>query len=129
MDSTNVRFNSPLGPFTVTSEPLILTCTPAGIETGFFPIRDITSSETRNSSGLPDVAQHFAAHAQALGLLAGDNALRRRQDRDTHARQYARHIHLGGVHPATGLADALDAGDGRHAMAPIAHVLQPQPQG
>src|SRR5512147_253940 len=108
MDSTKVRFNSPLGPFTVTSEPLILICTPAGMETGFFPIRDITSSTTRNCSGLPNVAQHFATHAQALGLLAGDNALRRRQDRDTHTRQHARHFHLGGVDPAAGLADALD---------------------
>src|SRR5512139_2948536 len=117
MDSTNVRFNSPLGPFTVTSEPLILTCTPAGIETGFFPIRDITSSETRYSSSLPDVPQHFAAHAQTPGLLAGDNALRRRQDRDTHARQHTRHSHFGGIHPAAGLAHPLDAGDGWHAMA------------
>src|SRR5512143_76942 len=128
IDSTKVRFNSPLGPLTITSEPSILTCTPVGIETGFFPIRDITSSETRNSSGLPDVAQHFAAHAQALGLLTGDNAFRRRQDRDTHARQHARHIYLGGVYSATGFADALDAGDGRNAMASIAHIFQPQAQ-
>ena len=36
----NVRFNSPFGPFTWTSEPCTLICTPFGTATGKRPIRD-----------------------------------------------------------------------------------------
>jgi hypothetical protein len=41
MDGRNVRVSSPLGPFTVTVWPSMVTSTPAGTGMGILPIRDI----------------------------------------------------------------------------------------
>jgi hypothetical protein len=41
MGDATVCVRVPLGPFTVTTAPLMETSTPAGTETGILPIRDI----------------------------------------------------------------------------------------
>src|SRR5690554_5477409 len=60
----------PLGPFTVTSAPLMVTSTPAGTGTGSLPIRDIGVSPFR----LPDVGEDFAAHTLVLRLTVSQEA-------------------------------------------------------
>src|SRR5512139_3792090 len=75
ISSARVQASWPLGPFTVTVCPAIVTWTPAGIATGFLPIRDI----------LVDPADDFAAHVRLTGGRVGHDALGRRQDRDPEA--------------------------------------------
>src|SRR6478609_11620106 len=87
----------PLGPFTVTSAPLMVTSTPAGTGTGILPIRDIGVSPFR----LPDVGEDFAAHALRGGLLVGEEAGGRGQDRHTQATE-----HLGQLRGLDVLAQA-----------------------
>src|ERR1700757_5057212 len=72
ISSTTVQASSPLGPFTVTFWPSMVTVTPLGTATAFFPIRDI----------LVDPAEDFAAHVRVTRGRVRHDALRRRQDRD-----------------------------------------------
>src|SRR5213083_1783877 len=67
----------PRGPLTRTTSGSIETVTPLGTGMGCFPIRDISRS--------PDVGHYFAADALADRLVAGHDALRRRDDRRAHA--------------------------------------------
>src|SRR4051812_37859111 len=64
----------PFGPLMVTALPLCLTSTPFGSSIGFFPIRDM------GTFSLPDLAEDFAADAALDGFVAGQDALRRRDD-------------------------------------------------
>src|SRR5215471_3862409 len=109
----------PFGPFTVTSRPLIVTSTPAGTTTGVRPIRDIVSS-------LPHVGEDFPAHALLLGLPVGQQAARRRDDRDAEAAEHPRQVVLARVDPQAWLRDALDPGD---RALPRRAVLQRDHQG
>src|SRR5258706_417070 len=70
--------SSPFGPFTCTRPVATATVTPPGIETGFFPTRDMAAL-------LPDLAHELAAQARFARFTAGHDALRRGYDRDPHA--------------------------------------------
>src|SRR5690348_9771128 len=72
MPSGTVCSSSPLGPFTLTLLPLIVTVTVAGTGTGRRPIRDIFLS----LSDSPDFADELAAYAEATCLLSRYHALR-----------------------------------------------------
>src|SRR5438067_4049667 len=91
------RFSSPFGPFTATSCPFTFTSTPLGSVTGSLPIRLISSS--------PHVRQDLAAEGLALGLAAGHEPRRRRDDRDAQAAEDARHLRLARIHPQARPAD------------------------
>src|SRR5699024_1366321 len=71
----------PLGPFTVTRLPAsIFTSTPAGMEIGILPIRDIFYSPS-----LPDKRQDLAADMGCAGSLVSHDALGRGHDGNTQA--------------------------------------------
>src|SRR3954453_23210838 len=97
---------APLGPFTCTAWPSIVTSTPEGTVTGSRPMRDILGSPPS-----PDVGEDFPTHALLLSLLVGEQTGRRRQDRDAQAAQHAGQVGGLGVDPQTGLRHAADAGD------------------
>src|ERR1041384_5580308 len=99
----NVLFNSPLGPFTWTSEPCTLTCTPLGSATGKRPMRDTTTSY------LPHFTEDLAAHTQLSGTRAGHHAFRRRKYGNTNPKKHPGDLLLLCINAATGLAHALDA--------------------
>src|SRR5579875_1808477 len=67
--------SSPLGPLTVTRPGSIAIDTPAGTLMGCLPMRDMAFS------GLPDPRHDLATDARLAGLVAGHDALRRRDDR------------------------------------------------
>src|SRR4051794_22194461 len=79
--STTVCVRVPLGPFTVTSWPVMVTSTPDGTGTGSFPIRDIATS--------PDVGEDFPAYSTLGGLPVGQQPGRRRDDRRPEAAEDA----------------------------------------
>src|SRR5215218_578334 len=64
------RLSSPLGPFTLTVLPSSAMSTPAGIEMGLLPIRDICSLS------LPDDGEQLAADLGRAGLAVGHHAAR-----------------------------------------------------
>src|SRR5262245_52018513 len=101
--------SSPLGPETVTRPGSTETSTPAGTLMGCLPIRH---------ESLPDETDHFAADALALGGAARDHAAGRGQDCSSHAAEDARQPVLARVDAATGLGDALEAGE--HALTAAA---------
>src|SRR5438045_2560169 len=72
-----VRASSPFGPFTETDWPFTLTSTPLGSVIGSLPMRLISSS--------PHVRQDFAAEGLLLGLAAGHEPGRGRDDRDAQS--------------------------------------------
>src|SRR2546425_6400572 len=111
--SWNVRASWPFGPFTVTMRPSSFTSTPLGITTGMRPIRLMRS---------PHVRQDLATEALALRLTPGHDARGGRNDRDTHAAEYARDLGLARVHPKARLADAANP---RHRRQ-LADEFQPQ---
>src|SRR5258708_42951 len=96
-----VRLSSPFGPFTTTSWPFTFTSTPLGTVMGSLPIRLMPSS--------PHVRQDFAAEGLALGLAAGHQPRRRRDDGDAQAAEHPRHLGLARVDPQARPADAPDA--------------------
>src|SRR6516164_8235305 len=110
----------PFGPWISTAPGVwsrTLTVTPLGIAMGFLPIRDIAAS-------LPDVAEHFAAHARFRGRAPRHHPSRRRQDAGAEATEDFGHVLLAEVDAAPWPADALDAGDEPLTMRT---VLQEQP--
>src|SRR4051794_9020744 len=74
------RLSVPSRPFAVSVWPARSMVTPCGIATGFLPIRDIRFSSHLPGSEYP--AQHLAADLRGAGLVVGQDAARRRQDRD-----------------------------------------------
>src|SRR5687768_4578680 len=107
----------PLGPFTVTRLSSIATSTPDGTAMGSLPIRDMSSLLLVSS--LPDVGEDFPTHALLVCLAVGQQALARRDDRDTQPAEHLRETRVLGVDPETGLADAADPGDGALAVAAV----------
>ena len=81
------RERVPLGPFTDTLRPEIVTSTPDGTVMGAFPIRDI--SFPTFVSGLPDEAQNFAADFALARFAVGEKPLASGQNCNTKATQYA----------------------------------------
>jgi hypothetical protein len=74
--------------------------------TGNLPIRDMASNLS-----VPNVAENFAAHPEAAAALPGENALRRRKDRQPQAVQHLRDLVLAAVHPPPGPRNALQPVD------------------
>src|SRR3954463_4812680 len=113
----------PFGPFTVTRRSSSVTSTPDGTVMGSLPIRDMLVSPLGPSS--PDVGEDFPTYALLVRLAVGQQALARRDDRDTEATQHPGESGGLGVHPKAGLADAAYPGD--RALTVLA-VLQGQGQ-
>src|SRR5690349_19346739 len=99
--------SSPLGPCTRTTPGSIVTVTPLGTEMGFLPIRDIE---------LPDLRHDLAADALLARLMAGHDAVRRRDDRGAHAALHLANAVLAGVVALARTGHAAQAGDGRAAV-------------
>src|SRR3954467_11426506 len=74
--------SSPFGPLTRTDSGSMATVTPAGTAMGLRPIRLLERP--------PNLCHHFAADAAATGLVAGHDALGRRDDGGAHAAQHLR---------------------------------------
>src|SRR3712207_4366682 len=75
MSSAICRLRVPFGPFTASVWPSVVAVTPAGIATGFLPIRDISEH----------LRQHLAADILLTRFRVGENATRRRDDGDAEA--------------------------------------------
>src|SRR5687768_11853927 len=106
ISSATVQASWPLGPFTVTFWPSMVTVTPLGTATAFFPIRDI----------LVDPAEHFAAHVRVTRGRVRHDALRRRQDRDPEAVLHRLQVLDRRIDAAAGLRHAADFHDDRLAI-------------
>src|SRR5678816_1433622 len=100
MSGWSERLRVPLGPFTVTVRPSIVTSTPDGTAMGRRPIRDM-------SIGLPDEREDFAAQLRLARLLAGHDPLARADDDDAQAAEDSRDVRLTRVDAQPGLADPL----------------------
>src|SRR5215216_6661374 len=114
----NVRFISPFGPFTCTSEPCTLTCTPFGTVTGKRPMRD-----TSTSCLLPQFTKDLAAHTQLSGPGTGHDTLGCRKDGNANPGQHPGNILFLCINSSSWFAYALDAGNHRTALAPFPHIL------
>src|SRR5829696_9305117 len=66
MGAATVWLSWPLGPFTLTVWPSMVTSTPLGTAIGSRPIRDIVAAP------LPDVGEDFPTHALLVRLLVGE---------------------------------------------------------
>src|SRR3972149_6765320 len=77
---------------------------------------------TDSRHGSPDVAEDFAADALLAGVLAGHDALRRREDGNAEAAQDARYLPLLHVDAQPRLAHAADAGEDGLLAARVAQV-------
>src|SRR5689334_18575051 len=94
----------PLGPRTLTSRPLIVTSTPAGMAIGSRPIRDIWASS-------PDEGEDFPAHAAPDRLPVGHQPTRGGDDRDAQSAEHPGQVVLLRVHPQARLGHALEPGE------------------
>src|SRR5262249_45172865 len=74
-----VRLSLPLAPLTFSTCPASTAWTPAGIATGFLPMRDMAAPQ---SSASEHPAQHLAAHLGDARFGVRHHAARCRQDRD-----------------------------------------------
>src|SRR4029079_4596446 len=117
MSGCSSRVRVPLGPFTVSRRPSIVTSTVEGTAMGRRPIRDM-------SIGLPDEREDFAAELGLAGLRAGHDPLARADDDDAQAAEDPRDVGLAGVDPEAGLADPLEA---RHHRALAFGALEWEP--
>src|SRR3954463_6680520 len=100
---------SPRGPATRTTSGSTVMVTPVGTGMGFLPIRDMV-----RTFGLPDVGEHFAAHALLTGLVTRLDALGGGQDRGPHAAEDLGDVLGVHVRALARARDALEAGDDRH---------------
>src|SRR6476469_4537010 len=94
----------------------MVSSTPEGTGMGCLPMRLMA---------LPDLRDELAAVTAAAVFVAGHQAVRSGDDRGAHATEDARDVLRGDVGAATGLGDALEAGDDRRAAL---RVLQPDVQ-
>src|SRR3569623_1765267 len=106
ISSATVQASWPLGPFTVTVWPSMVTVTPAGTATAYYPIRDI----------LVDPQQDFAAHVGVTRRGVRLDALRRRQDRDPQTVLHGLQVLDRRIDAAARLGDAADLDDDRLAV-------------
>src|SRR6478672_5274389 len=112
MSGWSDRDRVPLGPFTVTFRPSIVTSTPDGTVMGRRPILDMAVR-------LPDEREDFAAQLRLARLLAGHDALARADDDDAETAEDSRDVRLARVDTQAGLADPLEARDDRHLAVDI----------
>src|SRR3954462_772417 len=117
MSPSTAWLSSPFGPLTETRPGLTSMLTPSGTAMGFLPMR-------LKSNHLPDVRDHFAAHAPLLGLVAGHHADRGGEDRGAHAAQHAGDLAVRHVAAAPWTGHPPQA---RHDGAPAVGVLQLDP--
>src|SRR4051812_33604805 len=101
--------SSPFGPFTFTVLPSTVTVTPAGIETGILPIRDMSLSP------LPDDGHELAAGARLPRLSVGHQALVRAENREAKAVANAGDVPHADVLPKPWRRHALQLPDHRLA--------------
>src|SRR5215213_2443082 len=73
MRAGTTNWSSPFGPLALTVCPSSEAVTPAGIATGFLPIRDILLP-----SGSEHGADHFATDIRVAGFVIGHDAARSR---------------------------------------------------
>src|SRR5204863_745364 len=99
--------SSPLGPCTRTTSGSIVTVTPVGTAMGFLPIRLMR---------LPDLRHDLAADALLARVVAGHDAVGRRDDGGAHAALDLAHALGAGVVALAGARHAAQAGDGRAAV-------------
>src|ERR1700733_6208175 len=95
----------PLGPFTVTSRPLMVTSTPLGTVIGSLPMRLMSDLPS------PDVGEDFPAYSLLGALTIRAEAGRCRDDRDAEAAEDLGQVGGLRVYAQTGLAHAPHAGD------------------
>src|SRR3954452_21539912 len=112
MSGWSDRERVPLGPFTVTFRPSIVTSTPDGTVMGRRPILDM-------SGRLPDEREDFAAQLRLARLLAGHDPLARADDDDAETAEDPRDVRLARVHAQAGLAYPLEARDDRHLAVDV----------
>src|SRR6201991_1141870 len=105
--------SSPFGPLTRTDSGSMATVTPAGTSMGLRPIRLIERS--------PNLRHDFAADASAAGLVAGHDALGRRDDGGAHA---AEHLGDAGGGDVVALARARGALQPGHDGLAVLRVLE-----
>src|SRR6266851_592889 len=103
------RLNVPRLPLAVSLWSASSTVTPAGIATGFLPIRDISAS-----SEYP--AEHLAADLGDARFIVRHDPVRGRQDRYAKPVIDPRQIRQSGIDPPTRLRDAGDFADHRLAV-------------
>src|SRR5712692_6099484 len=101
------RLNVPSWPLAVRIWPSSSTATPAGIATGFLPIRDIALSS--ESSEHP--AQHLAADLGDARFIVRHDPARGRQDRYAQPVIDPRQIGQLGINPPPRLRNARDFAD------------------
>src|SRR3954466_14705141 len=106
--------SSPRGPFTRTTSGSMETVTPAGTVMGLRPMRLMGSRS-------PDLRHDLAADASAAGLVAGHDALRRRDDGGAHA---AEHLGNAGGGHVVALARTGCALQPRHHGLAVLGVLE-----
>src|SRR3954467_15645106 len=105
--------SSPFGPLTRTDSGSMATVTPAGTSLGLRPMRLMKRS--------PTLRPAFAADAWAAGLVAGHDALGRRDDGGAHA---AEHLGDAGGGDGVALARARRALPAGHDGLAVLRVLE-----
>src|SRR5207244_8619045 len=103
------RLNVPRLPLAVSLWSASSTVTPAGIATGFLPIRDIAASSKHPT-------QHLAADLGDAGFVVRHDPARGRQDRDAQPVIDPRQIGQLGINPPPRLRYARDFADHRLAV-------------
>src|SRR5205085_4100085 len=79
-------------------------------------------SNSRHGFSLPDLAEDLAADAALDGFVAGEDALRRRDDGQPEAAEDARDLLLVAIDAAAGAGNPLDAVDDRLARGRVFEV-------
>src|SRR3954453_8871357 len=103
--SATASSSVPFGPLTDTFWPSMVTSTPAGTTTGFFPIRDIASSPS------PHGGEDSAAHALSCRLTVGEQTRRRGDDRHAEATKHPRQVGGLCIDAQAGLGHPAQPGD------------------
>src|SRR5205085_4656263 len=71
---------------------------------------------------LPNLAEDFAAHALAHGIVAGKNALRGRHNGQTESAKDLRDLFFAAIDAPSGTGDALDAVNDRLAVIRVFEI-------
>src|SRR4051794_14366851 len=122
MGSATTWVRVPLGPFTVTFWPSMLTSTPEGTGTGSFPIRLIVFVLLS-----PDVGEDFPAYSTLGGLPVGQQAGRGRDDRRAEAAEHPGQTGRLGVHAQAGLGHPAHTGDAALTVRAVLQVDREHP--
>src|SRR3954452_1697540 len=83
---------------------------------------DGQAADSRHAGLLVDVGEDFPTHALLVGLAVGQQAARRRDDRDAEATEDLGEVASLRVDAQAGLGDATDTGDGPLAVRAVLEV-------